>query len=57
MEEAKKPAEGSKIAVWSTNLSQSINPAWVIFLTPLVVALFTALRRRGKNQVHRQKSP
>ena len=48
MEEAKKPAEGSKIAVWSTNLSQSINPAWVIFLTPLVVALFTALRRRGK---------
>ncbi|HRI00381.1 MAG TPA: peptide MFS transporter [Saprospiraceae bacterium] len=42
------PTEGSKISVWSTNLSQSINPAWVIFLTPLVVALFTYLRRRGK---------
>ena len=46
--EEKKPAEGATIAVWSTNLSQSINPAWVIILTPLVVALFTMLRRRGK---------
>lgn len=46
--EEKKPAEGAIIAVWSTNLSQSINPAWVIILTPLVVALFTRLRRRGK---------
>lgn len=46
--EEKKPAEGATIAVWSTNLSQSINPAWVIILTPLVVALFTRLRRRGK---------
>jgi proton-dependent oligopeptide transporter, POT family len=46
--EDKKPIEGSTISVWSTNLSQSINPAWVIILTPLVVALFTRLRRRGK---------
>lgn len=48
VKEEKKPAEGATIAVWSTNLSQSINPAWVIILTPLVVALFTRLRRRGK---------
>lgn len=46
--DAERPAEGNKIAVWSTNLSQSINPAWVIILTPLVVALFTYLRRKGK---------
>ncbi|HSC54742.1 MAG TPA: peptide MFS transporter [Phnomibacter sp.] len=44
----KLPAEGNSISVWSTNLSQSINPGWVIVLTPLVVAFFTWLRRRGK---------
>jgi POT family proton-dependent oligopeptide transporter len=42
------PAEGDSISVWSTNLSQSINPGWVIILTPLIVAFFTFLRRRGK---------
>ncbi|HZG00684.1 MAG TPA: MFS transporter, partial [Chitinophagales bacterium] len=36
------------IHLWSTNLSQSINPGWVILLTPLIVAMFTWLRRRGK---------
>lgn len=46
--EDERPIEGATISVWSTNLSQSINPAWVIILTPLVVALFTRLRRRGK---------
>ena len=42
------PAEGSSISVWSTNLSQSINPGWVILLTPLVVAFFTWLRGKKK---------
>jgi POT family proton-dependent oligopeptide transporter len=42
------PAEGSKIEVWATNLSQSINPGWVILLTPLVVAFFTWLRKRNR---------
>ncbi len=42
------PAEGSTISVWATNLSQSINPGWVILLTPLVVAFFTFLKRRNK---------
>lgn len=45
---AKLPAQESKISVWSTNLSQSINPGWVILLTPLVVAFFTFLRTRKK---------
>lgn len=44
----KLPEEGKPISVWSTNLSQSINPGWVIILTPLVVAFFTWLRRKGK---------
>ncbi|MBK9630020.1 MAG: peptide MFS transporter [Saprospiraceae bacterium] len=48
MPESKKPAEGQSISVWSTNLSQSINPAWVILLTPLVVAMFSFLKRRKK---------
>lgn len=48
MAEDKKPAEGSTISLWATNLSQSINPGWVILLTPLVVAFFTWMRRRNK---------
>lgn len=44
----KLPEEGTKISVWATNLSQSINPGWVIILTPLIVAFFTFLRSRKK---------
>ena len=44
----KLPKEGKSVSVWATNLSQSINPGWVIMLTPLVVAFFTWLRRKGK---------
>lgn len=44
----KKPQDGATISVWATNLSQSINPGWVILLTPLVVAFFTWLHGRGK---------
>ncbi len=44
----KLPKEGSSVSLWATNLSQSINPGWVIILTPLVVAFFTFLRRRNK---------
>jgi POT family proton-dependent oligopeptide transporter len=44
----KLPTEGSKVSLWATNLSQSINPGWVIILTPLVVAFFTFLRGRKK---------
>ena len=44
----KLPKEGATVSLWATNLSQSINPGWVIILTPLVVAFFTFLRRRNK---------
>jgi len=43
-----KPVEGSSIHVWSTNLSQSINPGWVILLTPLIVAFFSWLRLKKR---------
>ncbi|QNK63343.1 peptide MFS transporter [Pedobacter sp. PAMC26386] len=45
---AELPQEGGKVELWATNLSQSINPAWVILLTPLVVAFFTWLRNRNR---------
>lgn len=41
-------ADGGYVKTWVPSLSQSINPFWVIVLTPLIVALFTWLRRRGK---------
>jgi len=43
-----RPTDGNEVSLWATNLSQSINPGWVIFLTPLVVAFFAYLRRRNK---------
>ncbi len=46
--ESKKPTEGEQVSLWATNLSQSINPGWVILLTPLIVAFFTWMRRRNK---------
>jgi POT family proton-dependent oligopeptide transporter len=44
----KLPKEDAKVSIWATNLSQSINPGWVIILTPLIVAFFTFLRGRKK---------
>ncbi|MFT3902962.1 MAG: peptide MFS transporter [Niabella sp.] len=40
--------DGGYVKTWVASLSQSINPFWVIVLTPLVVAFFTWLRRKGK---------
>lgn len=44
----KLPKEGETAELWATNLSQSINPFWVIVLTPLIVALFSYLRRKNR---------
>lgn len=46
--EDRRPVDGNAMTLWATNLSQSINPFWVIVLTPLVVAFFTWLRRRNR---------
>lgn len=43
----KLPKEGEKIYAFNTNIFQSVNPFWVVSLTPLVLALFAFLSRRG----------
>ncbi len=48
MEAPKKPADGGSLKLFSAELYQSINPFWVILLTPVVVGIFGFLRRRGK---------
>lgn len=41
-------ANKESVTVFNTELYQSINPFWVVVLTPLVVGFFTWLRRRRK---------
>lgn len=43
-----KIKEGDTVAVFNTNIFQSVNPFWVIVLTPLVVGIFRFLRYRKK---------
>jgi POT family proton-dependent oligopeptide transporter len=43
----KLPKEKASIYAFNTNIFQSINPFWVIALTPLVLAFFGFLNRRG----------
>ena len=48
-ERAKLEADPTQeVALYNTELFQSINPAWVILLTPIVVGFFMILRRKGK---------
>ncbi|RYZ55881.1 MAG: MFS transporter, partial [Sphingobacteriales bacterium] len=42
------PTDGKPVYLTSTELYQSINPAWVVLLTPLVVWFFAWLRKRKK---------
>lgn len=39
---------GQKLYLYNTELFQSINPFWVIVLTPLIVAFWAMMRRKGK---------
>jgi POT family proton-dependent oligopeptide transporter len=41
------PKEGETLYLGNTELFQSINPLWVILLTPVVVGFFAFLRRRN----------
>jgi POT family proton-dependent oligopeptide transporter len=43
-----RPAPGTRVTLVSTELFQSINPFFVVFLTPIVVGAFAWLRRRGR---------
>jgi len=44
----KRPPAGKKVTLISTELFQSVNPFFIILLTPLVVGVFRWLRRRNK---------
>jgi POT family proton-dependent oligopeptide transporter len=44
----KAPAPGNSLLLFSTELYQSINPFWVVFLTPVVVGFFGWLRSKRK---------
>lgn len=44
----KWPKQGESLPLATANLYQSINPAWVVLLTPLVVGMFGFLRRKGR---------
>lgn len=42
----KNPSQ--EVSLINTELFQSVNPGWIIILTPIVVGFFMMLRRRGK---------
>ncbi len=48
LEAEKRPAPGGTLLLFSAELYQSINPMWVILLTPVVVGFFGFLRARSK---------
>ncbi|HOZ81357.1 MAG TPA: peptide MFS transporter [Bacteroidia bacterium] len=43
----KLPKEGESLTLISTELGQSINPFWVVILTPVIVAFWAFLKRRN----------
>ncbi len=55
MKEENKPQDGAEVKLFNTNLFQSVNPFWVVALTPLVLAFFAFLRRRGKEPTTPEK--
>jgi proton-dependent oligopeptide transporter, POT family len=42
------PEDGKSLKLISTEIYQSINPFWIIVLTPLIVGFFGFLKSRGK---------
>ncbi|HEY0031590.1 MAG TPA: peptide MFS transporter [Bacteroidia bacterium] len=55
MKEEELPKDGEVELLFNTNLFQSVNPFWVIAFTPLVLAFFSFLRRKGKEPTTPQK--
>ena len=46
------PKDGNENLI-STELFQSINPFFIIFLTPIVLGLFVWLKKQKRNPIHR----
>ena len=48
LEVTKMPPPGTEVKLYNTEIFQSINPFFVVALTPLLIAFFAFLRVRGK---------
>ena len=48
LDASKIPAEGESLRLINTEIFQSINPFFVVALTPLLIAFFSFMRQRGK---------
>jgi len=48
LQKEKYPTQGEDLKLISTEIYQSVNPFWIIVLTPVVVAFFGWLKARGK---------
>lgn len=48
LEAEKNPGDGGSVNLISTEIFQSVNPFWVVVLTPLVVAFWAFLKRRNR---------
>ncbi len=48
LDASKYPSKGQSLYLFNTELFQSINPFFVVILTPLVILFFSTLRKKGK---------
>ncbi len=48
LEAEKIPAKGQSLSLVNTEIFQSVNPFFVVVLTPLLIAFFAFMRRRGR---------
>jgi proton-dependent oligopeptide transporter, POT family len=48
MDASKIPKEGESVGLINTEIFQSINPFFVVALTPLLIAFFAFMRKRGR---------
>ncbi|MCE3258756.1 MAG: transporter [Bacteroidetes bacterium] len=48
LEGSKIPKEGESLNLVNTEIFQSVNPFFVVVLTPLVIAFFSFMRKRGR---------
>jgi POT family proton-dependent oligopeptide transporter len=48
LQKEKYPAEGEDLKLISTEIYQSVNPFWIIVLTPVIIAFFGWMKARGK---------
>ena len=48
LQKNKYPAQGQDLKLISTEIYQSVNPFWIIVLTPIIVAFFGFMKARGR---------